>query len=146
MLVCALVLGSFPAVAGAVTVVAGARGGWTLTDLMGSNDGLVHSRQSGLLGGIIGWELSPMFSVRVEPGWTQKGADLDDLDLGAFPTAIKLDYFEIPVLAKFKYTKTPESRGGPFGVIGPDFAISTHTSLTAAGGEENIGDLVEDFD
>jgi hypothetical protein len=146
MLVSSLVVGSFPAVAGAITVVAGARGGWTLTDLVGSNDGLVHSRQAGVLGGILGWEFNPMFSVRVEPGWTQKGADLDDFDLGAFPTAVKLDYFEIPVLAKFKHVMSTESGGGPFGVVGPSFAIGTHSTLTAAGGEENIGDLVEDFD
>lgn len=132
--------------AGAATIVAGGRGGWTLTDLAGSNDEAATSRQSAVLGGIIGWEPNAWFSVRVEPGWTQKGADVDDFTFGDLPSAIRLDYFEIPVLARFKRCMPADSRGGLFGVVGPSFAINTKARLTAAGGDENIAEFVRGTD
>lgn len=132
--------------AGAATLVAGARGGWTLTDLAGGNDDAAKSRQSAVLGAVFGWEANEWFSVRVEPGWTQKGADVDDFTFGDFPSAIRLDYFEIPLLARFKRCMPADSRGGLFAVVGPSLAINTQARLTVAGGDENIAEHVSDTD
>ena len=141
-----LAMGSIVDGAGAATIVAGGRGGWTLTDLAGGNDGAAKSRQSAVLGGVIGWEPNAWFSLRVEPGWTQKGADVDNFTSGDLPSAIRLDYFEIPVLARFKRCMPADSRGGLFAVVGPSVAINTQARLTVAGGDENIAAHVRDAD
>jgi len=141
-----VLVGGMPQAAGAIDVVAGARAGWTLTDLAGANDEGAGSRQAAVLGGVVGWEFNPTFSLRVEPGWTQKGCDLDNFDTGDLTSAVRLSYFEIPVLARFKHAMEDGSGGGAFAVVGPSFAISTSSNLIVAGGDENISEHVKGFD
>lgn len=141
-----LALGGMVDAAGATTLVAGARGGWTLTDLAGSNDDAAKSRQAAVLGAVFGWEMNPWFSLRVEPGWTQKGSDVEEFTTGDLPSAIRLDYFEIPVLARFKRCTSADSQGGLFAVVGPSLAINTKARLTVVGGDENIAEHVSGTD
>ena len=141
-----LAVGGIATGAGATTFVAGARGGWTMTDLQGGNDEAAKSRQSAVLGGVFGWEFNECFSLRLEPGWTQKGSDIDEFNVGDLPSAIQLDYFEIPLLVRFKHHMSEDSPGGPFAVLGPSLAINTKARLTVVGGDENITEHVSDTD
>lgn len=128
--------------ASAVQVVGGFKGGWTLTDIGGDTAAEVSSTSAGVIGGILGWEINPWFTAQIEPVFIQKGAELENFDFGEFASLIKLDYFEIPLLAKFRYTHPAGTHQGPFGVVGPVFSINTRAALSVAGGDENIADHV----
>jgi outer membrane protein with beta-barrel domain len=79
--------------------------------------------------------------------WTKKGADLENFQQGEIPTALKLDYFELPILGKFKYATSPQfGSGGPFGVFGPTIGINTRANVSVVGGDENIAEHVSDAD
>ena len=139
----AAVCGS-PAPSAAVEVVAGLKGGWTRTDL---SDGSVDARNGGVFGIAVGWVVNPWLSFHADPVWTRKGADLQNFQFGEFKSAVKLDYFELPLLGKFKYATSPQfGSGGPFGVFGPTIGINTKANVSVAGGEDNIAEHVHDAD
>ena len=130
----------------ATELMAGAKVGWTGADLAGDMDAGTKMTNSWLIGFLGGWEIKPWFSVQFEPGFTHKGAELEDFDFGQLATKVVLDYFEIPVLAKFKFPLPDTTRQGPFATVGPVFSINTNANLDVAAGDENIGQYVEDFD
>ena len=132
--------------AAAVQVVAGAKGGYTLTDLIGENDEGANSKNSGLVGFILGWEINSWFSAHLEPVWTQKGAELENFQFGELASKITLDYFEIPVLGRFRYPLPETKKQGPVGVVGPVLGINTKANVTLAGGDQNITEFVHDVD
>jgi hypothetical protein len=59
---------------------------------------------------------------------------------------LRLRYFEIPLVAKFKWTQGPESRKGPFAVLGPVLSINTEAKLRLLGQDENINQEVRGVD
>ena len=130
----------------AVEVVLGAKGGYTLTDLIGENDAGANSKNSGLVGVILGWQINSWFSAHIEPVWTQKGAELENFQFGELASKIALDYFEIPVLGRFRYAIPETKRQGPVGVVGPVLSINTKASASYAGGDRNIAEFVHDVD
>jgi hypothetical protein len=129
-----------------VQAVGGFKIGLTSTDLKGDNDGTALSKWSGVIGGIWGWELAPWFTLQVEPVWTQKGVDLEAFRIGELPTSLKLDYVELPILAKFKMRRPSDSRSGPFAVVGPAPAVATNAELRVQGADENAAEYITDFD
>lgn len=133
-----------PAPSAAVDVVAGLKGGWTSTDLAGGSG---DARSGGVFGIAVGWEINRWLSFHVDPVWTRKGADLENFQVGEFKSAVVLDYFELPLLGKFKYLTSPQfGSGGPFGVFGPTIGINTRAHVRVAGGEDNIAEHVHDAD
>ena len=133
-----------PAPSAAVEVVAGLKGGWTRTDLAGGSG---DARNGSVFGIAVGWEINRWLSIHADPVWTKKGADLENYELGEFKSAVKLDYFELPLLGKFKYSTSPQfGSNGPFGVFGPTIGINTQANVSVAGGEDNIAEHVNDAD
>ncbi len=61
-------------------------------------DQTINSRTGFMVGGWIGTHLSPLFTVRLEGYWTQKGADL--VENGTTVGKFKLSYIEVPLLLR----------------------------------------------
>ena len=132
--------------AGAVQVVAGGRLGYSGTDLVGSNDDGISTRNGALVGFLVGWEFNRWFALHFEPDVTLKGAELDDLSFGDMPTSLSLTYAELPLLAKFKYAMPSGSRGGLFGTVGPSLGVKTRATAQYAGTDTNVQDAVKGVD
>ena len=98
------------------------------------------------LGGILGWEIEDWFAVQVEPLWTQKGAELQNYELGEYTATLNLDYFELPVLAKFKRAAGEDRRSGVFGLLGPVIALNLRANLVIAGDETNVSEYIHQAD
>lgn len=90
----------------------------------------------------------PMSPVTIQPGvfYTQKGAKTTD---GSVETTTKLDYIEIPVLAKFNFildnpVVTPKVYFGPY--MGFTFNAKAEASGDNVSGSVNIDDQVKGTD
>ena len=94
----------------------------------------------------MGWQIKPWFAVHIEPDFTFKGADIEGASFGDLPASFNLTYVEFPLLAKFKYVMSSNSRGELFGTVGPSFAIATHAEARYAGEDTNFNKEVKDFD
>ena len=132
--------------AGAVQVVFGGKLGYSGTDLVGSNDEGISTRNGAVLGVLMGWEFNRWFALHFEPDITLKGAELDDLSFGDMPTSLSFTYVELPLLAKFKYAMPSGSRGGLFGLVGPSLGVKTRATAQYAGTDNNIQDFVKGVD
>jgi hypothetical protein len=132
--------------AGATHVVAGAKLGWTNSDLVGSNDNGISSENSALLGVSFGWEIKPWFILQLGTDLTTKGASLEGYSFGDLPTSVLLTTVDLPLLARFKYCKASDSRSGFYGEVGPSLGINTHRTLEYAGSSNNISDVVNQVD
>ncbi len=141
-----ILCGAAAAPAGAVPVIAGAKAGYTNTDLVGSNDGGIGTKNSALMGLMFGWKIAPWFAVQFEPDVTQKGAHLTGYSFGDLPTSVRFTYVEMPVLAKFLHSFSGDAREGIFGIVGPSLGVRTHATGEFAGSETNINDLVSGVD
>lgn len=137
LLVLALVLaGAAPAQAQGLT--AGVKGGVTFTDLVFEND-VPTTRRAGLTAG--GFVTVPVFgwlAVQPEVLYATRGADFDDTP---FPTSVRLDYLEVPILLRV-----------PLGarlhvVAGPSFAyrLRARSRTTFSGATEEL-DLDDDIE
>jgi hypothetical protein len=136
--------GAFPA--GATQVVMGGRGGYGVTDLVGSNDDGIGTRSGAVLGFLVGWEINPWFSVRFEPDVTLKGADLEGYAFGDLPTSLRFTYVELPLLATFKHAMTSDPRNGFFATAGPVLGVNTKAEARYAGADNNVQDAVTSTD
>lgn len=132
--------------ASAAPVVAGLKLGYTRTDLAGQNSGNVTGKNGAVLGVIFGCQVNPWFSVQVDPAFTQKGAEIPNWETGDLPASLRLDYLEIPVLAKFKYAMPAAAQSGLFGTVGPTFGFNTHDKLEVRGAQENVNQGINGFD
>jgi hypothetical protein len=141
-----LLLGLASGTAADTQVVVGAKIGYANTDLVGSNDDGISTKNAAVLGGIFGWLINPWFALHVEPVFTQKGAEIDNFQFGDLPASVRLTYLELPVLAKFKYERPADTRSGPFGTIGPVFGFNTSDELEVAGSTQNVNQPVKSFD
>jgi len=103
----------------------GLKGGLNISNLHGS-DFEPDARTGVLLGAVIDINV-PVLPFGVESGvyYSQKGAELSD---GNFDSKIKLDYIEVPVMAKFQL--------GPPGPVTPSLAIGPYLGFNVNAEEE----------
>lgn len=86
----------------------------------------IKSRTSALGGLFLNWQLHPIFAIQPEALFSQKGAVYTQ---NGNRTDIKLNYFEVPVLAKFRIPVGDVFF--PHFLIGPDFAFNTNVKYTS---------------
>jgi outer membrane protein W len=119
---------AFAAHAGRTTF--GVKAGLHVSNASGTPEGWNESIKwkTGLTGGLfLNYALSERFSLQPELLFTQKGfgstliEDIVDL-------TVSLDYFELPVLAKYKFS--PEKKFRPAIFAGPSFAYCFGSELT----------------
>ncbi len=110
-------------------------------------DASVDSR-TGVMAGLTYGIAVPMSPVTIQPGvfYAQKGATLSDGDI---ETTTKLDYIEIPVIAKFDFILdnpmlTPHVFFGPY--AGFTLNAEQEVSDGNTSGSVDIGDQVKDTD
>ena len=88
--------------------------------------------KTGFTGGVfLNYALNENFSLQPELLFTQKGfgsALLDETDLFELDLTVSLDYFEIPVLAKYAFSAGKKFRPALF--AGPSFAYCSGSTLT----------------
>lgn len=125
----------------------GLRGGLNFANLNNVDD---TDSRTGFMAGVyanISIPLSPI-SIQPEVLYTQKGFDASGTVFGQdINTTTKLDYIEIPVLAKFSFAPGPVT---PHVYFGPylGFNINAEVEAESGGqsGSENIKDSVKDTD
>lgn len=104
-----------------------------------SEDIEVDSRLGPLFGGFVSFDLSPSFSIQPELLYTRRGADLPIEDITG---SIKLDYIQIPLLARVRF---PGSSVTPFLQAGPALAFKSSCKVGAsAGGVSETVDCTDD--
>lgn len=125
----------------------GLRGGLNIANLNNVDDA---DSRTGFMGGAYINVPVPMSPVSIQPEllYTQKGAEASETFGGETVTVTnKLDYVEIPVLAKFSFAPGPVT---PHVYFGPYLAINVSAELEAEGGgqssSEDIKDAVKDTD
>lgn len=119
MRVCALfvvfLLSAGAATSSAQNYTAGIKAGVNFANINIEGEGVDVSfdNRTGLVGGVfVVWPLSGAFGVQTEALYSQKGATLEE---GGGTGTLKLDFLEIPVLARFS---SPASNGTSFHVFG----------------------------
>jgi len=113
----------------------GVKGGLNLATLGGDADN-VDSRTSFHLGGFAQFDLSDKFTIQPELVYSSQGAvNSDDSDV-----VIKLDYINLPVIAKYAVAEGFTVEAGP--QIG--FAINRQISFD--GEDEDLDDEFKSFD
>jgi opacity protein-like surface antigen len=122
----------------------GAKGGLSIGDLIGNDasDSLyVNSVRTGFAGGaFITANLNKDFAIRLEGLYVQKGAKSDD---AGDTYTIKLDYFEIPVLAVIKLPVNEKIEVQGFAGVSFAFNVSAKVS---DGEEIDIKDDIKSAD
>jgi hypothetical protein len=138
--VVAIVTALAPPARAATNFAAGVKGGFARTTMTGFDNTSWHD--TFVLGAILAWDTAPWFSVMVEPSFAGKGSDIEDVS----NTGLFLMYFDLPIVAKFKYCLNAPSRTGFFGTVGVAPAINTQATLRVQGAEENAASQIADFD
>lgn len=119
----------------------GLKGGLNIANLHGSD--LEPDARTGVLVGAVLDINVPAFPFGVESGvyYSQKGAEMSGDNI---ESKIKLDYIEVPVMAKFQL--------GPPGPITPSFAIGPYLGFNinaeqegSIGGVNGTGDISDDI-
>ena len=124
----ALVLTSLPAArAGAQAMAFGVKGGLNVSNVTGGND-LFDSKRGVVAGGFGVFDFAPEFGVEVDALFAMKGAQTSGRSLDASGNVISvghsyliLDYFEIPILARYNFHTGAEALTHVF--LGPTLAI-----------------------
>ncbi|UCE02378.1 MAG: PorT family protein [Candidatus Latescibacterota bacterium] len=135
-----------PRVDAIVDVLAGPKFGWTVTTFTGDSDDATKTKNSFVGGAVVAWQVKRWFLVQLEPAFTGKGADLQTPKGFEGATELKLSYFEIPLVAKFRYPAKEHGSMGPFGIFGPVLSINTKATLVRAGFQENFNQNITDVD
>ena len=100
------------------------------------------------LGGVVDFQFTNNFSVRLEPLYIEKGSYGEINDIENMPARISLDvsYFELPVLFKYSVGSTIQ----PYMFAGPTigFKLDSDIMLKLGGFEWGVGanDLLEKFE
>lgn len=87
------------------------------------------SRTGFMVGGVAEFGLSPMIFIQVEPMYAQKGTKYEG---GGGTATFKLDYLEIPILFKAKFTAGDAVK--PYVFAGPNVGINLASKITTEGG------------
>lgn len=117
---------AIPAVAAPGDIHVGVKGGLNLANMGGDSlDGVDTSMKTGFgAGGVFSYTVSDIFSIQPEVLYTQKGFKETDNSSGTEETyKFKVNYIEIPVLAKVSMPPKPGNKFLPHFLIGPAVAI-----------------------
>ena len=148
-IVLALIVGSSGmAAAQDAPVAVGVKAGVNFANLnFDADDASVNfDQRKGFVGGLfVVWPANSLVALQSEVLYSQKGAQIEE---GGMTAKLKLDYVDIPVLAR---VSSPASGGASFHVFaGPSFAVrvsaKTEASFEDEEQSEDIGDDVERFD
>ena len=102
------------------------------------------SRTGLIIGGFVDVPVNDMFSMMVEGLYSQKGATASVTEPGGtFDVTTKIDYFEIPILAKFPFNTMTTVRPFVYAGIAPAFKVSAKQTAEFSG-EEDEEDLDDD--
>lgn len=129
-------------------VTVGVKGGIGFATLSAENDELqeflADSRTGLVIGGFVDVPVNNVFSVMVEGLYSQKGATASLSDSGGtIDVTTKIDYFEIPILAKFPFNTMSRVRPFVYAGIAPAFKTSAKQEFEFQG-EEETEDLDDD--
>ncbi|CAM1333267.1 porin family protein [Tenacibaculum aestuariivivum] len=142
LLVVAMVAASFTA--NAQDVKFGAKAGLNIASLSGDNDENIDSRTSFHVGAVAEIEISDKFSVQPELVYSAQGAT-SDYELGSVTVdaTAKLDYLNLPVMAKYYVAEGLSLEAGP--QIG--FLLSAKTEADVSGASsQDIKDEMKSID
>jgi len=148
LLVFGLVLSLAGTAAAIDTIHAGVKGGVTVANMSTdpSDSELADSRNGMSLGGYVGIPLGMTpFTIQPEALFTMKG---DSEEAGGVTGSMKLDYIEVPVLAKASFL--PAAAAKPSLFFGPALAynISAKSAIEGGGldGEVDVKDSMKSMD
>ena len=101
----------------------------------------LSSRTGLMVGGLVEIDVAPSFFIQPEVFYIQKGAKLN---LGPATVTWKLDYIEIPILAKYKFGLTEFS---PYLFAGPNVGFRVNAQIVGeANGQLEQQDLSEAYE
>jgi hypothetical protein len=99
-------------------------------------------RAAATFGGFMVWPLNERFAAQFEALYVAKGGKLTS-DVDNVSATLKLDYFEVPVLARVALTRSAKRSFFLFG--GPSFAVRTNASYEQAtsDGDFSYGESID---
>jgi hypothetical protein len=109
-----------------MAIAFGPKAGLAITSFKTTDAHDITSRSSWQGGLFLNWQLHPIFAIQPEAIFSQKGATYTK---NGNRTEVKLNYFEIPVLAKLRIPMGDVFF--PHFLIGPDFAFNTDAKYTS---------------
>lgn len=120
----------------------GFRGGVNIANINDA-DFDAESRTGIMLGGYFSFPIpnSPVY-IQPEILYTQKGAEIDDLTGNGVTTEAKLDYIEVPVLARFDFIT--DGNITPHVYFGPYIGFNVSSEVEATSDEGTVSDNLED--
>lgn len=137
LMACALLLASSPAWA---ETQLGAIAGFNFASLNIDAVSSLGVRSSFAVGGVLDQSITKRLGVRVEPMFLSKGAKTSQNNLYSATVdeaKFKLDYIDVPILARFDLAETP-TRAYLLGGVGVSFATSLDGEFTQAGARETV--------
>jgi hypothetical protein len=128
---------------------AGIRGGLNVANVSESpdDDELTDSRNGLALGGFVTIPVNEMFMIQPEALFMMKG---DREDAGDATAKVKLNYIEVPVLAKVSFM--PQAAANPSIFVGPSIGFNTTAKMEVEGtgtpldGEMDVKDNTKSID
>lgn len=152
---CVALAGLAPDVASAGSLRCGVKGGLNIANLSFDNSAeeLADSRTGMAIGGFLAFAVTDMFSISPEALYTMKGDSEELTEQGTtVKLTAKLDYIEIPVLARVDFTNT--SSITPWLAAGPALAFNVNAKIkgeasdgtTSGSAEIDIGDIIKSVD
>jgi hypothetical protein len=141
VLACAFVLALCGPVAAMGPVEAGVKGGVNFANQSTDPDSESDSRTGIALGGFVGIPVMPSVTIQPEALFMMKGAE-DDSD--GETSTFKLNYIEVPVLAKIGFMS--QSPAHPSIFLGPSFGINTGASIESGSDELDVKDATNAMD
>lgn len=130
--------------ASAQNVQGGVKAGVNFADLnFREFDGVENpDKRTGIVaGGFIVWPVTPVFAVQTEALYSQKGASVSSQ---GFAGELQLDYFDIPILARFSTSPSPRARVHVY--AGPSFNFNLRARTTATFmGETSVQDFEDEI-
>jgi hypothetical protein len=120
-----------PAGAGPGDVAVGFKGGLNLANWGGEDGSGSDSKTGFAAGGVLDYDFSNVFALQFEVLYTQKGVKEES---GGVTDKFKLNYIEVPVLAKFMIGVKPGAKAIPHVFAGPSVAFEVGCSVSEEGG------------
>ena len=139
LLVVALAL-SLASAATAATYDAGVLAGFNFSNLRIQDRSSIEGRSTFAAGGVVDIGINDRFGIRIEPTWLSKGAKATKRNAywGTIDGVVfKLDYVDVPVLARYDF-ETADIH--PYGLagVGVSFATKQEAELTQGQNSETI--------
>lgn len=136
--------------AAALNTQLGPIAGFSFSNLRIEGQSDIEGTSSFAAGGVVDLGFNDQFGIRIEPTWVTKGAKATHRNAywGTIDGAVfKLDYIDVPVLARYDLATT-ESRGYLLGGVGVGFATQQQVELSQAnnGQTVDLGDVFSPID